>query len=434
MGDLRYYTYSQFFSIIFFTILIAFMVLVLCYSFFRFPKNKDNRFIIFQMFLVLVSGILKFIEEVHMSLALCESLRLAQISIYMILLISIIIAFMAMNAQNKTSWVYYFIGVGISILVLIGVTMFHKAFIVSYQFNYIRYGLIYLIMLILLEVIMLVLYVFLRNHYLKRRDNIRTKIITWGVFLIVFIPNLIYLMGVYYQWQVSRYIEAVLLIIIDIIYLSTLGVKSTTSIVPFMFEKVLDEIDNMVFVLDNKGQIIFNNRDKHIDIEAFLKNPHIQPIGEHWVTEHWVTEYSLIDDDGETNQYMVENKPLFKEERFIGHILTFMDITELKALLHEQEAKEHEARMINKQLHRYKETVYDFEKEQEINKLLEIIIKEQSKGMNQMIAQIDKMLDVEVESPEELDALIRACQYNLDHVRKAVSTYRAHQTKEASYD
>ena len=93
MGDGRYYTYYQFFDVLFSAIVVIYSVFSVVYCYYRKNRESDITNIYISFICILVFAVLRVIESVIPNLAICLKLRNLQIAaIYA--LINLIIVFL----------------------------------------------------------------------------------------------------------------------------------------------------------------------------------------------------------------------------------------------------------------------------------------------------------------------------------------------------
>ena len=134
--------------------------------------------------------------------------------------------------------------------------------------------------------------------------------------------------------------------------------------------------------------------------------------------------------DGEDNYYLGHQVDTLKNnEELIGYIITIVDISELVELLKQLREMELQAKEVNEQLANYAEIVYNVEKENQINILLEKILSTREEDVERLIDQINDLIESENYDDEKLmqeriDHVIKYNQQIIDEVRKTVNSYR----------
>ncbi len=121
--------------------------------------------------------------------------------------------------------------------------------------------------------------------------------------------------------------------------------------------------------------------------------------------------------------FQYRKKEIISEGEISAYILTFVDTTHLIAMLDEYELKREAVFKSNVRLRRYRDRVYEIEREKEVNNLLQEIAQNQTKSLVALKQNIEK-IDINDENfDNDIDALISRAKSNLSDVRKAVTTY-----------
>lgn len=198
-----------------------------------------------------------------------------------------------------------------------------------------------------------------------------------------------------------------------------------------LFSDVKNQLLDFVFITQVDGSIIFKS-DKVIQSSFFRKTQKINSdelstlltgtiMIRHAFGKHFI---KMVGDDSVFFQY--NKKDIYNKGRHVGIIWTFTDITTLINLLDELKEKQQEMKESNLRLMKYKEQVYEVEREKEIHALLEEIANNQQKSMMNLKCEIVKL---DIDNPEfsvKIDKLIKEAKFSLAEVRKAVSTYMSH--------
>lgn len=115
-------------------------------------------------------------------------------------------------------------------------------------------------------------------------------------------------------------------------------------------------------------------------------------------------------------------KEIFDKAILAGYIITLTDITRLIAMLDELKISQEEIGKVNNKLLKYKEIVYDLEREKEINVIFSDIANNQYKAMQRLKQQIEAV-DIGDCFVEKIDEIIKAAKNDLKDVRHAVTNY-----------
>ncbi len=128
-----------------------------------------------------------------------------------------------------------------------------------------------------------------------------------------------------------------------------------------------------------------------------------------------------------TNQnyyFQFNKKEIYSNNKLGGYILTFVDISDLIALLDDYEAKREAVFKSNVRLRRYKDKVYQIEREKEVNHLLREIAENQEKSLVDLNHDIAQLALEDENFQSKIDDLIARAKANLNDVRQAVTTYK----------
>jgi len=348
MGDGRYYTPAQFFSIIFFTILLIYIVIEVMLCIYK--GSRNNKVVFFLQVAFGMAVFCRFIEEI----------------VY----------------KPKDIVVFNFLS------------------------NLFLCGYIFISILIYIRLIM--------------KKKIRKPIFIFTIFIFLLALLFCSFGGL---WKYIMYI----LFAIQFSILSTrlLPYRISTSI----FGSVKDFILDYVFIVDEYGFIIYKstrviksdffNEKKQIDIE----NTDSVFIGEVTKRDAYGKTFIKIQTD-KTTYFQYNIRDLAKENKVVGYVITFIDITELVDMLDELKRKQEVTVLANEELKKYKDVVYEMEKEKEINTILSEIANNQYKSMLSLKGEIDiARADMEGEFDKKLTEIIADAKKDLQDVRRAVTAY-----------
>ena len=198
----------------------------------------------------------------------------------------------------------------------------------------------------------------------------------------------------------------------------------------FIFRDLKDMINDYVFIIDNKGNVIYRsklvnesvifNNDTKIEpnnIEKFFnKKVHIKK-------EYNQTIIRFMDEYPRYFQY--SKKAITQKNQNEGYIITFVEVSLLMNILTELDAKRDEMNSINIRLKEYKDKVYHIEKEKEVNSLLLEIAQNQYNTMNNLRDDISLLsnnggMDLDT----KISSITQQAKHALGDVRVAVAKYR----------
>ena len=195
-----------------------------------------------------------------------------------------------------------------------------------------------------------------------------------------------------------------------------------------IFHDVKKLILDYVFIVGINGDVIFKS-DK-VSISNIFKDISKIDINdiENIFLEDAITRNAFgkqfINVSGTKVLYFQYNKKeIFHKEILAGYILTFVDITELISMLDELSLQQEKMSKMNVELSRYKEIVYDIEKEKEINSLLSQITENQQRKMLLLKNKIEKLNVNDENFIDKIENLIMKAKSDLNDVRQAVTVY-----------
>jgi transcriptional regulator with PAS, ATPase and Fis domain len=197
-----------------------------------------------------------------------------------------------------------------------------------------------------------------------------------------------------------------------------------------IFSDVRNLMLDYVFIIGEKGEIIYkNNRVEKAGIFSDAKSINIQDISKIFdkkIINRYAYNKQFIKYLGENSIYFAyRKKPLKEDEKIVGYIITFTDITELINMLDELKEKQEITAKANTKLLHYKDIVYDVEKEKEIYNLLDQIANNQQISMIKLKHDIENLKDnMDDDFIEKIAEIITIAKLNLQDVRDAVTAYR----------
>lgn len=196
-----------------------------------------------------------------------------------------------------------------------------------------------------------------------------------------------------------------------------------------IFGAVKDFILDYVFITDEDGYIIYKNTGViKSDFFKDINKIDIRNIENNFSNE--VIMRSAYDKtlikyiNGNETYFQYNKKELLKANEIVGYIITFIDITELINMLDQLKIKQEETTRANSKLTKYKEIVYDIEKEKEINNLLSEIADNQYTSMRKLKENINLLRDnIDDDFYNKIADIIQHAKGDLHDVRKAVTAY-----------
>lgn len=436
MGDGRYYTYVQFFNIIFLTFLVVLTLVSMVSCFYKNRKREESKQIAVVFMLIFLIIIARIIEETAVHLTVAYALKYFE-SVILILVIFImanyLVEYVALYKEKVVKIIKKtligFLVVFISII-LLDFIIEKPLLIIEYSFTEILFTKLYSYIIFIAGVVFLAISIEILFMLFKK--NIKKYVKINIAFYIVFTFSFIFLIYSVLIYNQSKYMNLFGLFIYLIVTLglnmlvdSFISYSATASILPNLKDIILD----YVFVLDNKGTIIYkNNKADESNLFFKLDKIDIKNISNIFTES---VEHHVLNDKNYLEIY-VENKKYFSyfykdiknKGKSIGVILTFTDITYLISMINKLKEKKKNSECINNELNQYSKIVYRLEQEHEINLLLKEIATTQEKSLIKLKDQINNIINNNLDNFEEnIDIMINSCKKNLSDVRSAVSKY-----------
>lgn len=376
MGDGRYYTAGQFTQTFIIMVILMWVTVDLVATIYRQITTEKSKQLISIYALLYLSLILRFLEEVMLYSRLLNAI------VYI----------------RQTS--------AVIVVLLIGVFLFHLL-VGSGVSNQQTFG-----------------------NFLATREEI---VLMGRVFLIMCLGMLLVLVFLNAPWA-------------DYVYLAFNGFMAYLlhrmisffapySISHSMFTKTKDMILDYVFIVDVKGNLIYQNnhseldryffRLKKIKLEA-IETMFNQPVRRQKLNGKEYIKYTDV--VTVTDTYFSYNlKPLVSKGEKVGGILTFTDVSGLIQLIENLNREQADSELVNKELKQYAEIVYRLEKEREVHLLLDGIAQNQEISMLKLKDEMLNLQSFEGQGYKtHIREMIDMAKDNLADVRRAVSTFRAY--------
>jgi len=415
MGDGRYYTFYQFFDVLFITILLIGSLFSIVYIYYRKNERADLANMFFPLGAISVFGIIRLVEHVYPYPDLCLKLRNLSLILFLVILIT-----SNLSKFRFDKWLY--ISMGVLLIILANMMLLVSA----YNFHEMSYTYIYkiLLLIVLIHATVVSIRQILNYHlYLRRIPAI----------ILYVVPIILYVFTVLSQSSLVDYFEIGILMLI-ILYINIRFIKSDESSYTVMaFDKIGNMGSSYIFVIDENNRVIYrNNAAKNPQVFNGCKVLDIYDFSGlfkcdiHKKHKYNNKEYIELTIGEEKIYFSYSISDLIDDKNLVGHIITFIDITELLNLLIDLEEKKAESKQVNDKLLNYSQVVYHLEKEKEINKLLEEIITSRDKQMDYLSHLVEKASNELNDEMFEhyIEIAINASNEILDDVRDTVSNYR----------
>jgi len=431
MGDGRYYTFFNFFSVNTLVIVSVGILASMLVTYYR--NTRDHQTIeILKMFLILFSiTILKTIELVIPSIEVAYKIRCFNAIAFVAVLMLFCNYF---NINFIKGLKYNFNKIISGIILLMYIISFYtngQLILTEYYFLNFRYSHIYLGVLMLLT--FLILLFISRLIFLKGQiHNIYTnKTLSLLLMILMLFPLLIYNYMIMYNKNYIHFVEILIFITLSGVLNGMTYSQSQAGVTALVFDKIGDIINDYVFVTDAFGNIIYRNLSakqsplfkddeviKHGEVDKIFKVPiEIQK-------NDVITENLKLKLNNEYNYFTYKYKALRDEENVIGYIITIVDITELINIRDSLKDRKEKMKETNLELEKYSKVVYQIEKEKEISNLFEDIVSSNEKKMENLVHMIDSISSDDENFELKIVNIIKYNQRVLEDVRQAVSDYR----------
>lgn len=363
MGDGRYYTNEQFFTIIFLTLLIIFQVVTWMMYYFKSEKNKPSILMMSFYIGIILSALVGFYSELVVGIEVAK--LSGQLSIGLIALVVLLqvlfILYKNLNGHTNTNKIIDLL----HLLFLLLVLAFQFYSITTYQF----------------------------------RGPISQKVLQGGVLIMI---TLYYIIRLHHQtpYRVG-----------DSIF------KEVKNQMPD-YVWIVDEVGNVIY--KNLGvvndQVFTGNALINIEVPETMFSRSVEKKSDY--------ERSLYYEPHTTRYFTYMIKHLLNKGHRVGSVITIKEVTQTIKQLNKLKAEQESASHLNQKLQAHKGVVYEMEKEKEINELLALILKNQQEGMLNLKKQIEKLLDHKGEiSDNHMDVVLDLAKRDLTSVRNTVNMY-----------
>lgn len=288
----------------------------------------------------------------------------------------------------------------------------------SYIFE-IAYSTLVIILSDYLRSIVLLAYL-MGNTVLLFRNKDDKNFIMWAYLILLFIPIVVIIKS-----QIETNIIYVLYVLHYILIFNRFTKYKVSSSV---FTDVKKLMLDYVFIITIHGDVIFRN-DKTINSDIFKdrKLIDIDNISELFtckttIRNAFTKQFIKVDAD-KILYFQYHKKEILDKGRLAGYIMTFVDITNLISMLDKLSEHREQTKKTNIELDKYKDIVYEIEKEKEINNLLDEIANNQQKSMYILKNQLEKLDTEDDYFLDDLDNISDKAKSNLSDVRAAVTSY-----------
>lgn len=432
MGDGRYYTFYQFYSVVVLVFIVMFILAVIISSFYKRLNKKESLTILSLSF---VNLILRITEVVIPNKSLATTFKGMASFFFLVAYFLLIDYLFSKKVQLIKERKHIFLGVVATLFVLLKILTQNRILIEQYEFFSTSYSWIYKLCVIML--LIRILHIVMKCFYAK--ENIhriyKNIAITLWTVMVLFLPLCIYFVCIIIDFSYLDFIEYSLMFLVGV--LLSLGMDDQVQIgaTGMFFDKIGDMVTDFIYVTDINGRIIYKNhcarKAKYfkkldtINVEGIdtLYQGEIQKQKNYFGKEH---VYLLFENKKYYFTHTISS--LLSNGEVVGHIITITEITHLMELLHQLEEQREKSKEANKNLTNYAQVVYHLEKEKKIHSMLQeiIVTREQDmENLNLHIHHLEKNIDSE-NLEEKIDETIQYNSQILEDVRSAVSAFREH--------
>ncbi len=422
MGDGRYYTYYQFFIIIFFTIISCGLIFTIIHTMVKSRKKQRIYYIIYAGNFLLLYSIGSFIIEVTYEVE--WALVLSYISTISIL--GYFITYIFYYSKRKL------FGIG-CILGFIAVTKLK--FIDSYTFTEIIYTRVYQWSMLALTVCLII--VILKdniniyktdNNYKKTESLIKGLSViafTFAYLLYIYIPELVY---VFYFALIMQ------VIMLNLIFLKFMPEEK----IPIGYYNIIENMIDTLIVLNLKKEILYINdteisglvdKNKVVDLRNLvnllnLQNAQIVLLGNNVIKVNGIN-------NGKTISCKMSLETIMKKNKLVGYVIVIEDGIYLEEMISELREKKKLLIQNKKELLNYSRTSKILSDEKERNKLLLDVQNELGHHFALLTKYIENTIDkiknkdlCEHELKDDIITSIVLARNNLKKIRETVKEYR----------
>jgi|GEM_PF-859435 len=429
----RYYTYFKFFSVLLMLFLAIFSTISIVYSYYRVENKKNNKITFIMLLIIIILSTSKIIENVILDIKIAEFFRNIQ-AVFLIIFI-FLMSYYVFVKKNRLIKIKN-IGKQISSIIFFLFCIYlvrYSILLELYRFENMFYSRFYSF-LIFTNIILNIYFILkISNSSIQINKNYDNKRIILIITVFMVIPLLIYIIAVITASYYVDFVEIAIWYTFYIFLNLSMYLFDETGLYFGGFDKIGDMISEYIFVIDVKGDIIYNNKSVR-DSSFFIKRGKVDINNTTKIFDGDVSvkfdylgkDYLLLKKD-ELKHYLTYKKSELRERgELLGYIITITEVTELIELLFELEDKKKKSKTTNSQLKNYSKIVYYIEKEKEINTLLQEIIdsrEDQMKQLSEMIVEIKEKIDDPL-FEKQIDVAISKSNEILHDIRNTVSTYR----------
>lgn len=430
MGDNRYYTFIQFYSVIVLTVVAGAALFSGVYRSVRNGRDPGLFWGMSSMLFFAVSSVARIVEWVIPDFGLAASCR----EVFLWSMLAGVFCVIAYRGRWLIGHRFAFLTVGyrrwfvlVPVLAVMMILPRYVRLVKAYAYPVITYSMIFLVLMIYLTALYisqaLVRHIrWMKGHKNKNRQRELASLCAavYGGFLLVYlwlIPDTAYRNGFEY-----------LLLVLGILVMHLLvDAKNSFGITSAAFDNVVRLLPEYIVVTDMAGTVIYSNRPtgryRHFSPVRSLTEASFDQLmhGKTEIKKNKDGRFYIKVQEGDQATYYLYSKSMVGKE---GILYSFLDMTELIGMLNDLEVLQKELAAVNSKLKDEKTMTYRLEQEKEVNALMEEVTQIQEASMMALVESIQDLLDEGVDFYQEIDKALAATNRILTEVRKAVRTYR----------
>jgi len=436
MGDGRYYTYQQFFQILYLTMLSGGLVYTIVYIQIKSREKERIRYIVVSSSFLLFTIVLSFIKEVTYGLYPAEILTYLS-------MFGIIGAMVTQIIYYNKRAVHTLI---VSSLALV-LTRFH--FIDEFAFTKTTYSNGYQL---LIAFYTLVILVYILVDIRKRDTNMKQSVkrnglkryewlesLTIGGGILITVTSYCFFVLIDYTFPVYEIYLFICIFGFNLTFQNFMPHER----IPAGYHSLIENMMDTIIIVNKKKKILFINNTKlshiikknvaidfeNIDILFNLENtsmirisPEVEQINGYY--------------NGELVSSKISYKSIEKKGKHVGFVIVIEDCSHLEVMIEELRAKKKNLTDLEKELSMYNRTSQALKAEKEQNRLLIEVQNELGHHLAELSKYIGNTIDFAeheaLESAENYEELIARivqgismARRNLSKIRETVKTYRS---------
>lgn len=436
MGDGRYYTYRQFFQILYLTILSGGLVFTIFYIQIKSREKERIRYIVISCGFLLFTILLSFFKEVSYDFNTAKTLTY--------------LSLFGVAGATVTQIVYYnkkVLYTSVIAIILLFSTRFH--FIDNFTFTKTTYSIEYQLLIVSYSVVLL-LYILgdIRRshkemikspkiHGIKRYQWLESLTIGGGILVSVTSYCLFISLG--YSFPLHEIGLFMCVISFNLTFQHFMPHER----IPVGYHSLIENMVDTIIIVNNKKEILFINETelKHT-INAF-----------NLVDLNNLNHLFMLDDaktlrispnveqvsgfvHGQAVSYKMSYKSIKNKDKHVGYVIVVEDCSQLETMIEELRNKKRNLTELEKELSMYNQTSQVLRAEKERNRLLIEVQNELGHHLAELTKYIGNTMDYtengridhQANCENLVESIVQAitmARKNLSQIRETVKTYRS---------